>query len=672
MKKIDLHVHTISTDLDINFSFEISRLKEYIKTCKIDCIAITNHNVFDNLQFETISNNLDCVVFPGIELSLEHGHCLLITSIDNSFKFSKICEHFENEYKNNGFITEDSLLNSIDNPSEYLLIPHYLKEPCVSKPFLSRFSRLIFCGEVSSPKKFETCIKDDKELVPLVFSDFRSYDLEYNFPTKQSFVDINDIDIKTLKTAIKSRRVSLTDNNVKEEFFVLNGAASASTGLNVILGERSSGKTHTLDSIAMDFESNKIKYIKQFDLITKSEDAIFSKIINRQNDEYKETFLKELKVIVDKCSNIDFDAEKTKIDAYLNSLKEYAANQDKSDIYSRTKLFGENSFDIDDISSLKNMIVGLISLRESDYSCIYEKYIDNESLEKMIVEFIECYEKRKCGQFLKKRANDLIGNVKSLLGKKSSLKPIENINLINLAKSNAVINNFNQLINSIEKEIIIPYKKFNGFQINISIKRILNATELNNELGTKRTANLIKENNPYSFLRELMKNGNDINLDPSLLYKAFWKISFSVVNDFGTSLSGGEKAEYNLLSELQDSYKYDLVLIDEIESSFDNPFINERVISIIRDIAKKSNVFIATHNNNLGVLLKPDMLLYTQKTKDSYGNNVYDIYFNKFGEKKLVTFDGKEMYSYDVLMNTMEASEIAYFERKEIYENTKD
>ncbi|MGQ1786903.1 MULTISPECIES: hypothetical protein [unclassified Saccharicrinis] len=46
MKKIDLHIHTVSTISDSYFEFDILKLKEYVQKLSLDCIAITNHNVF--------------------------------------------------------------------------------------------------------------------------------------------------------------------------------------------------------------------------------------------------------------------------------------------------------------------------------------------------------------------------------------------------------------------------------------------------------------------------------------------------------------------------------------------------------------------------------------------------------------------------------------------------
>ena len=83
MKKIDLHIHTIPTDLDADFNFNIEKLKQYVINCSLDAIAITNHNLFDEKQYSDISNNIECIVFPGIEVSLEHGHLLIISDSNN-------------------------------------------------------------------------------------------------------------------------------------------------------------------------------------------------------------------------------------------------------------------------------------------------------------------------------------------------------------------------------------------------------------------------------------------------------------------------------------------------------------------------------------------------------------------------------------------------------------
>jgi predicted metal-dependent phosphoesterase TrpH len=51
MKKIDLHIHTVNTQSDPDFEFSLDALKGYVKEKSLDAIAITNHNLFDDVQF---------------------------------------------------------------------------------------------------------------------------------------------------------------------------------------------------------------------------------------------------------------------------------------------------------------------------------------------------------------------------------------------------------------------------------------------------------------------------------------------------------------------------------------------------------------------------------------------------------------------------------------------
>ena len=114
-----------------------------------------------------------------------------------------------------------------------------------------------------------------------------------------------------------------------------------------------------------------------------------------------------------------------------------------------------------------------------------------------------------------------------------------------------------------------------------------------------------------------------------------------------------------------------MILIDEPESSFDNIFLKSNVIQIIKDLSLKSTVFIVTHNNNLGVLIKPNRLIYTEKQITSMGVE-YKIYSGKYDAKELETTKGEKTSNYKALLNTMEAGEIAYDERKKIYETIKN
>jgi hypothetical protein len=155
MKKLDLHIHTVATQSDAPFSFDLSVLQQYISNLSLDCIAITNHNVFDQSQFENIRNNLSIPVFPGIEINLEKGHLLLIAPPDEITEFTMQCEKITKIVDNpNVFLSVDQLKSIFPTLNRYLLIPHYDKDPAIPLEKLSSIRDNIICGEVNSIKKF--------------------------------------------------------------------------------------------------------------------------------------------------------------------------------------------------------------------------------------------------------------------------------------------------------------------------------------------------------------------------------------------------------------------------------------------------------------------------------------------------------------------------------------
>ena len=94
--KIDIHTHTKRCKSGDAYTTEISpeAFCETILSTEVKVIAITNHNVFDLAQFETIQSRIgrDAQVWPGVELDVyddvAKGHLLVITSPTLAAKFS--------------------------------------------------------------------------------------------------------------------------------------------------------------------------------------------------------------------------------------------------------------------------------------------------------------------------------------------------------------------------------------------------------------------------------------------------------------------------------------------------------------------------------------------------------------------------------------------------------
>jgi wobble nucleotide-excising tRNase len=137
-------------------------------------------------------------------------------------------------------------------------------------------------------------------------------------------------------------------------------------------------------------------------------------------------------------------------------------------------------------------------------------------------------------------------------------------------------------------------------------------------------------------------------------------------------VSGGERSEFNLIHEIQDATKYDILLIDEPESSFDNNFLNKEINTIIKDISTLMPVVVVTHNSTVGASIKPNYLAITEKKLES-DKFVYRTYTGYPSDKELKSSDGKSIKNFEALLNCLEAGITAYNDRKEkTYEILKD
>ena len=162
MKKLDLHIHTVSTISDNPFVFDMDVLKTYVEQRELDAIAIVNHNLFDIEQYNIISKELsDIVVFPGIEVNIgqNKGHLIVISDIEHVLDFAEKCKEVTKHIHTPLDALDIKQFKSIfGDLKQYLLIPHYDKNPSVDKNILKELNDNVYCGEVNSPKKFIYCI----------------------------------------------------------------------------------------------------------------------------------------------------------------------------------------------------------------------------------------------------------------------------------------------------------------------------------------------------------------------------------------------------------------------------------------------------------------------------------------------------------------------------------
>lgn len=670
MKKIDLHIHTVQSISDRNFTFDLASLKEYVEKLEIDCIAITNHNLFDKVQFEKICQEIKIKVFPGIEIDLEGGHLLLISENENIDDFAVKCQKIKDLIlTKDDSISYNKLIEIFPDLKNYLLIPHYDKKPNIKHDTLIKLGDNIFVGEVTSLRKFKTCIKEADKLTPVIFSDCRFVENMESYPTRQTYIDVDDTTLNALKGGLFDKtKVFLSKEEGNNYFQATDDGIMLSTGLNVIVGGRSSGKTYTLNKICENFDN--VKYLRQFSLLQNDKEN-FKKLVTTRHSLITENYLKEFKDVVFDINEIDLKSNDISLEKYLNSLKKYASESDNLDAFSKCKLYNETKFTLDSLDNIKKLIAATETLIETnEYKTIVNKHITDNLLKSLIIELIQKHNELYEINLKKDWANSLIESIKDSLRFRSTTTSIEDVDLSEIQLEKIKVEKFNQLVKQVQTEKVIDSKDIRGFKVLAKTKKYTGANQLKNKSKTKLSFAEAFSNyeNPYKFLISLQ----NIGIEETEFYKYFVDIDYRTLNKHGYEVSGGERSEFNLVHEISDALKHDLLLIDEPESSFDNIFLKNEVNELIKEISKEIPVIVVTHNSTIGASINPNHLVFTQKLVDS-GNVVYKVFFGHPTSKTLKNVNGETIKNLDVLLNCLEAGEEAYNQRNTMnYEILKD
>jgi ABC-type dipeptide/oligopeptide/nickel transport system ATPase subunit len=670
VKKIDLHIHTVPTASDSGFVFSMDTLKRYAKQSGLNAIAVTNHNIFDATQFRLIKDEIPIVVFPGIEINVGSGHLLLISDGNDLTNFDSRCQRISSAIKQaTDSVSVPEIVSIFGDLSGYMLIPHYEKAPSIKGCDLIDLLPYICAGEVDSAKKFVRAIKDDSKLCPVLFSDSRMKEGLQILPTRQTYVDCGEISFESLKTCLKDKgKIFLSKENGNKLFQVFDDGQHISTGLNVLLGDRSTGKTYTLDRLNRIF--NEVKYIRQFELVQRDEDAdekAFKTDIQRRRSRFVDDYLSGFRSILDDVAQVDVERNDRDVDTYVTSLLTSAEETDRRDAFSKVRLFDEIEFSVSSSDGLKKLIASVIHLVENvEYRETIEKHIKIESLKTLARDLIEQLWEKADVDRNRNYVNAIIRDVKDGLKMRTAATQVENVDLYRIAIEKEKVNRFNSIVTALQKDAIIFDENVQGFRIVASKGRYSHATELAEAIKTKASFKEVLNlyDDPYAFLMALLGHNKVNEAD---IYKLFVKISYRILNRNGSDVSGGERSEFRLLQEIKDAQNYDLLLIDEPESSFDNMFLKSDVNQLIKDISRSMPVVVVTHNNTVGASIKPDYIIYAKKSAEE-GELRYRLYSGHPTDKQLWSVDSFAISNHEVLMNSLEAGRNAYEGRRLDYE----
>lgn len=674
MKKIDLHIHTVSTISDKDFTFSLEKLSEYVSSAQIDAIAITNHDLFDLNQFSQISKALNCKVFPGIEINLDKGHVLIIDDDTNSTDFKEKSDVVAAKITKIGdSISVKELEEIFGDLKKYLVIPHHEKKPAIKGATFDSLKKYVDAGEVDSPKKFIRLIKDQSPLAPVIFSDARFSDNMTKFPTRQTYVDCGEITLKALKFSFKDKnKVALSRDDGNSLIQIFEDGQKLSTGLNIVIGERSSGKTVTLNQINEVCEN--VKYIEQFSLVQKDDENYekqFNDDVARKRSLFAERYLREFNNVMSDVLSVDVKCNERRVEEYINSLLKSAEDFEKTDSYSNTKLFNAASYEVGNDKILIDLIGSVRQLIENiEYQSIIEKHIDLDALKALACELIKELWAKAYARKKKVLVNEIVDDVKDKLRLRTAATQVKHIDLYKHRIDQIKIDKFTEIVEFLQTERIIFEENFQGYKVIAKQRAFKSTGEVKSASGLKVAFSeaFKKYNQPFAYLVALKEKED---LTPSEFYKYFTCIDYEILNKDGCTVSGGERSEFRLLQEINDAQNFDLLMLDEPESSFDNLFLKGKVNAILKEISRTMPVVIVTHNSTVGASIGADYIIHTKK---EYENNkaVFRRYSGHPSDTDLISICGQKISNFEVTLNSLEAGEIAYRARGSGYESIKD
>lgn len=682
MKAIDFHIHTVpEEEKDHLFTFSQEWLNEYAKRARLDAIAICNHNVFNTTQFREISQSTEIAVFPGMELSLLTGHVLIVYDKSPAAiaELSHASEKIHQiQLGSSTGLNLDQFFQFFPSWKQSVLVFEITKSNSMSIPTELRAATCL--GGVSSPNRFQRELSIGNE-IPALFSDAHaSYDESdqtrsdiAHLAVKHTFIECDTVDFQDIRQALQSKTtVGVNREQVNDVYDIVvdDHPLTVSTGLNLVVGRRGSGKTFLIDSIAHDSNDNVYK-LEQFDTASNREQFLHRQQQQKGEQAYK-NFTKKYQKAWNQINDtlmVQVDDKSYDISLYLEKLSQYANSYNSRGQAAQIKLFGDRPYDI---LQQRNLTTELTNLRE----IINSKEIWNHVNHAYRSYFIKAYQelqiflrKDKIQSEQRSRINALIVTVQSEVRRQSGIMEPPTINLTDVFKRRLVqrkTDNFlEKLLFSTTDGLILSQQQFGEYRVVVRLVPFDDATEYRKAMHTGegvKTKLLVpyKEHHFSEYLNHLMQYAF---YKPNHLTDYIATINTSLETAKGNPASGGQQVAFALLMGLEEAKNSDIALIDEPEASLDNHFIKTTLIPKLRELATHTSTFVITHNSTLGTLLRPNYLIVA-KTSDE---KKFDYLSGDFKSAKIRNVDGSQFESIDDFVDAMESGLDTYREKGEIY-----
>jgi len=711
--KIDIHTHTKkikSGDSELRNIDEV-KFREIISLTDVKILAITNHNHFDLIQYDTFRENVKdiCQIWPGIELDVlendKKSHLIVVVNPDNYIEFNERISNLLIDKNPDTFtISIKETVDAFDD-LDCVYIAHYLvKKPNLGDKELDLLSELVANSKrilKEATNSISAGIYISHGHNSIFGSDVQNWDdyvknsddlpdLRLPVESFSQFCLLLEKDEATINT--------LLNKKVKETIEIAPFTAAELIRLdiyndiNILFGSKGTGKTEILDALSRYFNAKGHKTN-----VYKSNEQHLNDVYDLKGNEYN---INVAELEIDDCEEeIKFikevsEEEVTSISKYLlhysiqetnkislklkikniAKLDEAQPQRKLEDVYSiLTKIKAFNTYIIENdklnefvenelIDDLTQVTAKIISKIESATESNFFEY---ESV-KMLNNIIETFNieiAKKTGQPQKPTKTGFASYARNRIKIEIGIKKIlENINkkiipvtehVGSLGKKGDLVCQTNLLIHDgrIADGNYTTVKNVNKTPQKEFVKTIISISKhiYSNDLFEKITN-----------LNEIEGIETIQNLSDLLLFYRHFTINQTVYHP-----SNGESSMILLYQELQKDK--DIYLIDEPEKSLGNDYINDQIVPLLKDkalLGKK--VIIATHDANIAVRTLPYNSIYRMHDMSQYFTLIGNPFLNKL---KCINGIMPDLDWKETSMRTLEGGRNAFGERGKIYGN---
>lgn len=708
--RIDLHCHTKKVKTGDAYTRNVTKDKFFQKVieAEVKIIAITNHNQFDYMQYKEFKDVTEgyCDIWPGVELDIigkadqkgncKRGHLIVIANPKNVELFNTQVQELVNDEDVNTFQIGVKKVYETLGKCDCIYIPHFHKEPKLSDEDIQELRELLpdssrLYKETSDYRSLGVFSNFDYSVI--IGSDVQDWnkyetskfaDIRLPVQTFEQFCLLAKKDVQIIDTLLNQKR--------KKEIPVspykkVNFKLPFYEDINIIFGQKGTGKTEILESLKKYYIENGIA------------------MESYKGNEKDSDFSKMLKVndIIATSDKLQLDSMRQQFIDVYNWKEELPTSFEKYISWMETKDNNKNKGRMK-ITECVHIEEGVRDRKlESDYK--YLKEFTESTFEKIDIEKYLDEQERTTLMLLLGKLCENINDAK--MQKWNSDKSIKLTNW-SIDKIKAIAD---KCSDTISKPSSVGFYDFamGRFKLFENVEEICSTFSVEDKVEKEYLGNLEEKGDIYIQTRYRMltkesrtdefKQGITVLRNCKLVIDGIKKavlaenISEEVskfqefyddgIKDIGafigvskeTALENGEiyrpsngERGILLMQKLLDS-ESDVYILDEPELGMGNSYITSNILPKLTDLAKRrKTVIIATHNANIAVGTLPYIsILRTHENgiyKTYVGNPFYDELRNIDDETDTKNWTQESMH-------TLEGGKTAFYDRKDIYESGK-